>query len=154
MKIGAADRQTVLSVSCRNVRDESHLVTRQAKKRRHSASFEPSASDSISDTQGESCLNPQELPPSLQQDGDLSSLSLGGDFHRLSLDRLDTGDIVWEYGSLLDYRDLDGKSQVLVPWYPTWESADEYSKEEVDRVRERRELQKLHRRRGRPRLNH
>jgi hypothetical protein len=41
--------------------------------------------------------------------------------------------IVWAHGHLLKYNVRDGKPCVLVPWYPTWELPDEYSKEEVDR---------------------
>lgn len=60
-------------------------------------------------------------------------------------------EVVWEYRHLLDYRTDNGKSLVLVPWVPTWEPADEYPPEEVERVR-RQSLGQMHaRRRGRPR---
>jgi hypothetical protein len=41
-------------------------------------------------------------------------------------------EIVWPHGPLLDYEVRNGKPVVLVPWHPTWEPPDEYSKEEVD----------------------
>jgi hypothetical protein len=30
------------------------------------------------------------------------------------------GEAVWEYGRLLDYKIVNGKPLVLVPWIPTW----------------------------------
>jgi hypothetical protein len=60
-------------------------------------------------------------------------------------------EVVWEYRHLLDYRIVDGQSLVLVPWLPTWEPADEYPSEEVDRVRRHSRRQIQIRRRGRPR---
>jgi hypothetical protein len=59
--------------------------------------------------------------------------------------------VVWEYRRLLDYRIVNGKPLVLVPWIPTWEPPDEYPEEEVDRVRREYQAQMLGRRRGRPR---
>jgi len=59
--------------------------------------------------------------------------------------------VVWEYRSLLDYRIVNGKPLVLVPWIPTWELPDEYPEEEVDRVRREYQAQMQGRRRGRPR---
>jgi hypothetical protein len=62
-------------------------------------------------------------------------------------------EIVWSHGHLIGYKVVKGKPYVLVPWYPTWESPDEYSKEEVGRVRRRWELQRPgspRRPRGRP----
>lgn len=135
MEVGTADRQSVLSAGRLNMRDKSHLVTPQAKKRRYSASFEPSTADFISDTQVKSGLNAQDLPPSLREKGDLSSSNPGEDSRRPGIDRLEAGDVMWEYGSLLAYRVEDGKPQILVSWYPTWESPDEYSKEDVNRVK-------------------
>ena len=59
-------------------------------------------------------------------------------------------EVVWEHGSLLDYRIVNGKPFVLVPWRATWEPPEEYPEEEVDKVR-RRYLAKIQgRRRGRP----
>jgi hypothetical protein len=59
--------------------------------------------------------------------------------------------VVWEYRRLLDYRIVNREPLVLVPWIPTWEPPNEYSEEEVDRVR-REYLAKMQGRgRGRPR---
>jgi len=60
-------------------------------------------------------------------------------------------EVVWEYERLLDYRIINGKPVVLVPWIPTWEPPDEYPPEEVDRVRRISQWQMHLRRRGRPR---
>jgi hypothetical protein len=52
--------------------------------------------------------------------------------------------VVWEYRRLLDYRIVNGKLLVLVPWIPTWEPPDEYpEEEEVDRVRRKYQAQTL-----------
>jgi hypothetical protein len=59
--------------------------------------------------------------------------------------------VVWEYRRLLDYRIINGKSSVLVPWVSTWEPLDEYPEDEVDRVRREYQAQMQGRRRGRPR---
>ncbi|KAK5203611.1 hypothetical protein LTR41_010638 [Exophiala xenobiotica] len=59
--------------------------------------------------------------------------------------------VVWEYRRLLDYRIVDGRPLVLVPWIPTWEPIDEYPEEEVDRVRREYHARIHGRRRGRPR---
>ncbi|KAK5051635.1 hypothetical protein LTR84_003287 [Exophiala bonariae] len=59
--------------------------------------------------------------------------------------------VVWEYRRLLDYRIVDGRPWVLVPWIPTWEPIDEYPEEEVDRVRREYHARIHGRRRGRPR---
>lgn len=60
-------------------------------------------------------------------------------------------EVVWEYRRLRDYRIVNGKPLVLVPWIPTWEPADEYPTEEVDRVRRNSQRHMQVRRRGRPR---
>ena len=49
--------------------------------------------------------------------------------------------VVWVYKHLLKYDVRDGKPRVLVSWCPTWEPPDEYSKEEVDRVKRQYEAQ-------------
>jgi hypothetical protein len=56
---------------------------------------------------------------------------------------------VWEHGPLLNYKVVNGKPLVLVPWYPTWEPPDEYPKEEVERVKQQYESGALGKRRGR-----
>jgi hypothetical protein len=59
--------------------------------------------------------------------------------------------VVWEYRHLLDYRIVNGKPLVLVPWTPTWELPDEFPEDEVDRVRREYYAHTPGRRRGRPR---
>jgi hypothetical protein len=44
-------------------------------------------------------------------------------------------EVVWLYGRLLGYKVVNGKPLVLIPWDPTWEPPDKYSKEEVKRVK-------------------
>jgi hypothetical protein len=61
-------------------------------------------------------------------------------------------EIMWEHGRLLDYKIVNGKPYVLVPWLPTWEPPDEYSKEEVARVKQRFESRTKPKRRSRPPL--
>jgi hypothetical protein len=61
-------------------------------------------------------------------------------------------DFVWPHGPLLDYEVRNGKPVVLVPWHPTWEPPDEYSKEEVERVKRQHESRTQCRGRGRPLL--
>ncbi|KAK2802683.1 hypothetical protein FQN50_007291 [Emmonsiellopsis sp. PD_5] len=45
-------------------------------------------------------------------------------------------EVVWEHGPLKDYKVVDGKPLVLVPWSETWELPDEFSREEVERVKQ------------------
>jgi hypothetical protein len=59
-------------------------------------------------------------------------------------------EVVWLHGPLQGFKVVDGKPLVLVPWYPTWEPPDEYSKEEVQRVKGRYGSQTPRKRRGRP----
>jgi hypothetical protein len=47
---------------------------------------------------------------------------------------------------------VNGKPLVLVPWYPTWEPPDEYSREEVERVKRQYASQIPRKRQGRPPL--
>jgi hypothetical protein len=61
-------------------------------------------------------------------------------------------EIVWPHGHLLGYKVVDGKPLVLVPWYFTWELTDEFSREEVERVKRQYESQRLCKRRGIPPL--
>jgi hypothetical protein len=61
-------------------------------------------------------------------------------------------EIVWPHGHLLDYKVVDGKPFVLVPWHPTWEPPDEYSIAEVERVKRRWQSQRRGKGRGRARL--
>jgi hypothetical protein len=53
---------------------------------------------------------------------------------------------------LLGYKDVNGKPLVLMPWYPTWEPPDDYSREEVERVKRQYESWIHRKRRGRPPL--
>jgi hypothetical protein len=61
-------------------------------------------------------------------------------------------EVVWLYGRLLSYKVVNGKPLVLVPWYPTWEPPDEYSREEVERVKRQYTSQIPRKRQGRPPL--
>jgi hypothetical protein len=83
----------------------------------------------------------------------LWSQSLRGDIPSSSAEARDDveEEVVWEHRRLLDYRIVNGNPFVLVPWMPTWEPADEYPSEEVDRVRRNSQRQIQVRQRGRPR---
>lgn len=48
------------------------------------------------------------------------------------------GEVVWEHGDLISYRVRAGRTEVLVPWLPTWEAASEYPPKAVARVRRKR----------------
>ena len=61
-------------------------------------------------------------------------------------------EIEWPYGYLLDYKEVDGKPLILVPWYPTWEPPDEYPTAEIKRVKRRWQSQRRGKGRGRARL--
>jgi hypothetical protein len=52
-------------------------------------------------------------------------------------------EIAWLHGRLLGYKVVNGKPLVLVPWYPTCEPPDEYSKEEIESVKRQYESQTL-----------
>ena len=56
---------------------------------------------------------------------------------------------MWEYGFLLNYKVVNGKSLVLVSWYVTWEPPDKYPEEEVERVKQQYKSRALGKRRGR-----
>lgn len=91
--------------------------------------------------------SPQNFPPSEVQSRSMScDIPLSSDEGQHNVEK----EVVWEYRQLLDYRSVNGKSLVLVPWLPTWEPADEYPPKEVDRVRRNSKRQMQVRRRGRP----
>jgi hypothetical protein len=91
-------------------------------------------------------------PSKLQETKEMAPSNRDGD-HLSADDGQDKSqdEIAWEHGPLLGYKVKDGKPLVRVPWYPTWEPPDDYSRE-VERAKRQYESRMLRKRRGRPPL--
>jgi hypothetical protein len=60
--------------------------------------------------------------------------------------------IMLGHGPPLDYKVVNGNPFVLVPWFPTWEPPENYSRGELERVKRLYESRTRRKRRGRPPL--
>lgn len=99
-----------------------------------------------SDSRSGSSLNPEKSPPRFQDNENLSCSNFRVNFPHPGDDQDEVEEeIVWLHGRLLGYKVVNGKPFVRVPWYPTWEPPDEYSKEEVDRVKRQWQSRRLRR---------
>jgi len=110
--------------------------------------FAAGSSDS-SDSESETTEQPIDAPRSRGTDGRSRSNLENTHLRVDGCQDIPSDEAVWEHGCLLRYKVVDGKPFVLVPWYPTWEPPDEYSKEEVDRVKRQWESRRPRRGPGR-----